>query len=106
MEKNGYSIAQYEQNLPSGAVIDEVRYKAKGGQRVNYVIGTVKRRLAVPGGHVCKVEVVTWDSEGLCRLRGNGERLPEFDIKMGATAQVCAAPDLFQVGGEGKGGER
>lgn len=82
MEKKGYRIAQYEQNLPSGAVIDEVRYKAKGGQRVNYVIGTVKRRVPIQGGHVDKVEVVTWDDEGLCRLHRNGERLPEFDINL------------------------
>lgn len=84
MEKNGYRIAQYEQNLPAGAVIDEVRYKAIGGQRVNYIIGTVKRQVPCPGGSVSKVVMVTWDREGLCRLRSNNERLPEFDIKMGA----------------------
>lgn len=105
MEKKGFTIAHYEQNLPSGAVIDEVRYKANGGQRVNYVIGTVKLRVQVAGGHVDKVVMVTWDGEGLCRLRSNNERLPEFDIKMGAAAQVCAAPDLFQAGKGRRGGE-
>ena len=96
MEKKGYRIAQYEQNLPAGAVIDEVRYTAKGGQQVNYVIGTVKvderanmhdTRPAVdgPGKAMAgsKTVMVTWDSEGLCRLRSNNERLPEFDIKLG-----------------------
>lgn len=33
MEKKGYRIAHYERNLPAGAVIDEVRYRANGGQR-------------------------------------------------------------------------
>ncbi len=83
MENKGYKIAQYEQNLPAGAVIDEVRYKAKGGQKVNYVIGTVKRRVSRPGGFVDKVITVTWDDEGLCRRRDNNERMSEFDIKMG-----------------------
>ena len=96
MEKKGYRIAQYEQNLPAGAVIDEVRYAAKSGQRVNYVIGTVKvddrenmrgtrpaadgTGMSMAGGQTVKV---TWDREGLCRLHSNNERLPEFDINMG-----------------------
>ena len=37
----GYRIAQYEQCLPEGATIEEVRYHAKSGMKVNYVIGTV-----------------------------------------------------------------
>lgn len=105
MEKNGYRIAHYEQNLPAGAVIDEVRYRANGGQRVNYVMGTVKMRVTVAGGYIDKVVMVTWDGEGRCRLRSNNERLPEFDIKFGTPAQVCAAPDLFQAGKEGRGDE-
>lgn len=86
MEKKGYRIAQYEQNLPDGCRIDEVRYNTKGGQRVNYVIGTVKIHVPVagaPGSFVDKVELVTWDDEGLCRIKKNNSRLPEFDIKMG-----------------------
>ena len=98
----GYGIARYEQNLPAGAVIDEVRYSAKGGQRVSCVIGTVKvddranmrdtrpatdgpatamtgERSSMVGG---RTVMVTWDSKGLCRVRSNGERLPEFDIKL------------------------
>ena len=82
MEKKGYRIAQYERNLPSGAVIDEVRYRAKGGQRVESVIGTVKRRVPLGCEFRLKVEVVTWDGDGLCRVRCNNERLPEFDIKL------------------------
>lgn len=83
MKKTGYSIAQYEQNLPAGCRIDEVRYRAKGGQSVNYVIGTVKVRTNCPGGTVDRVVIVTWDDEGLCRIKKNNSRLPEFDIKMG-----------------------
>ena len=105
MEKKGYRIAQFEQNLPDGAVIDDVRYKANSGQHVNYIIGTVKRQMPCPGGSVSKAVMVTWDCDGLCRLRSNNERLPEFDIKMGAAAQVCAAPDLFQAGKGRRGGE-
>lgn len=86
MEKKSYRIEQYERALPAGAVIDEVRYKAKGGQRVNYVIGTVKVASGLEGQQPSmagmKTVMVTWNDEGLCRRRGNNERLPEFDLKM------------------------
>ena len=78
---NGYRIAQYEQNLPDGCRIDEVRYKANSGQRVNYIIGTAKVRTQCPGGFVDRVVIVTWDNEGLCRIKKNNSRLPKFDIK-------------------------
>jgi hypothetical protein len=80
-KKQGYRIAQYEQNLPEGCRIDEVRYNAKGGQRVNYVIGTAKVRTGCPGGFVDRVVIVTWDNEGLCRIKKNNSRLPKYDIK-------------------------
>ena len=113
MEKRGYRIEQYEQAKPEGAVFDEVRYKAKGGLRVNYVIGTVKvdaranmrdtqpagsgleegRRVGggQEEGRSCGGErdrvgtltvMVTWDDEGLCRLRSSNMRMPEFDLKL------------------------
>ena len=86
MEKKSYRIEQFEKALPAGAVIDEVRYKAKSGQRVNTVIGTVRaasrpeeRQASMAG---MRTVMVTWDDEGLCRRRGNNERMPEFDIKL------------------------
>jgi len=63
MNKKGYRIAQYEQALPAGATIDEVRYHAKTGQRVNYVIGTVQVRVFHPDGILDKQVKVTWDNE-------------------------------------------
>ena len=89
MEKKGYRIEEFEQALPAGAEIDEVRYKAKGGQRVNYVIGTVRvadSSSAIRGHQPAMVGMrtvmVTWDEDGLCRRRRNNERMPEFDIKL------------------------
>lgn len=86
MEKKGYKIEQFEKALPAGAVIDEVRYKEKSGQRVNTVIGTVRvasrpeeRQTSMAG---MRTVMVTWDDEGLCRRRGNNERMPDFDIKL------------------------
>ncbi len=73
----GHTIDQYEANLPAGAVIDEVRYRAKSGQKVNYLIGTVKILVETTK----KVVMVTWDDEGLCRRRSNNERLPSYDIQ-------------------------
>lgn len=104
MEKKGFRIEQYELAKPAAAVFDEVRYSAKGGLRVNYVIGTVKVD-GLPGGKtagdtpakagvceamegVCeamagmRTVMVTWDYEGLCRRRSNGERMPEWDLKL------------------------
>lgn len=74
---NGHTIDQFESNLPAGAVIDEVRYKAKSGQKVNYLIGTVKILVETTK----KVVMVTWDHEGKCRRRSNNERLPSYDIQ-------------------------
>lgn len=113
MNQNGYRIERYEQAKPEGAVFDEVRYKAKGGLRVNYVIGTVKvdaranMRDTLPAGSGQEVSraggsgqvdarscggerdrvgtltvMVTWDDEGLCRLRSSNMRMPEFDLKL------------------------
>ena len=82
MNKKGYRIAQYEQALPSGATIDEVRYHAKTGQRVNYVIGTVQVRVFHPDGILDKQVKVTWDNEGLCRKYENNIRMPEYDLKL------------------------
>lgn len=81
-KKKGYRIAQYEQALPSGATIEEVRYNAKTGQRVNYVIGRVQVRVFHPDGILDKQVKVTWDNEGLCRKYGNNERLPDFDLTL------------------------
>lgn len=93
MNQNGYRIERYEQAKPEGAVFDEVRYKAKGGLRVNYVIGTVlidgfpdgKATGDLPAMAGMRTVMVTWDSEGLCRRRSNNERMPEFDIKLDET---------------------
>ena len=93
MEKKGFRIEQYELAKPAAAVFDEVRYGAKSGQRVNYVIGTVlidgfpdgKATGNLPAMAGMRTVMVTWDSEGLCRRRSNNERMPEFDIKLDET---------------------
>lgn len=106
MENTGYRIADFEQALPEGAVIDEVRYNAKGGQRVSCVIGTVRvdaftdgktvghqREIGVftdgktvghqPAMAGMKTVMVTWDSEGMCRRHPGRERMPQFDLDLG-----------------------
>ena len=74
-KKKGYRIAQYEQNMPAEATIEEVRYNAKGGQKVNFVIGWVTTATG-------KSLKVTWDDEGLCRKYNNNERLQEYDLNL------------------------
>ena len=87
-KKRGYRIADFEQAMPAGAVIDEVRYKAKSGQLVNYVIGTV--RVGDPAADAddgsmvgMRTCMVTWDNEGLCYNRRNGVRMKKWDLKLG-----------------------
>ena len=81
-KQKGYRIAQYEQALPSEATIEEVRYYAKTGLRVNYVIGTVQIRIFHPDGILDKRIRVTWDNEGLCRKLENNIRMPDYDLKL------------------------
>lgn len=92
--KKGYRIADFENALPKGAVFDEVVYQSNSGQRVKYVHGVVGDGVRV-----------TWDFIGKCYRRRNWVRMPEWDLKMGESAQACAAPELLQVGENGKGGE-
>ena len=77
METKGYRIEEFERALPAGAVIDEVRYGAHGGLMVKSVIGYIKIR-----SPFTRTILVTWDNEGLCRRRRNGERIPEWDVKL------------------------
>lgn len=82
----GYRIAQYEQCLPEGATIEEVRYHAKTGMKVNYVIGTVNVLGLHAAASVGTVIKVTWDDEGLCRRRDNNQRLTDYDLNLADTA--------------------
>lgn len=69
----GYRIADFEQALPAGAVIDEVVYKSKAGLHVKYVHGQVQDVSTIR---------VTWDDDGKCYKRTNWQRLPQFDLKL------------------------
>ena len=82
----GYHIAQYEQCLPEGATIEEVRYHAKSGMKVNYVIGTVNVLGLHAAASADTVIKVTWDDEGLCRRRDNNQRLTDYDLDLAGTA--------------------
>ena len=83
MENTGYRIADFEQALPEGAVIDEVRYNARSGLKVNCVIGTVKVKTPVgAGAWTDEVKMVIWNEKGMCHLRCSGQWLPEFDLKL------------------------
>lgn len=69
----GYRIADFEQALPEGAVIDEVVYQSKAGQRVKYAHGQVQDVTTIR---------VTWDDAGKCYKRTNWIRLTKWDLDL------------------------